>query len=130
MKNLAELVFAVTYLLCIYVALPVALLRGWLHWAKQPKLMTPFSVLSMIGFSLASCSALLAFGGILYAHAIGGFPFYDPRLMTLYRWGGRLSVAGIALSIIGCFRRNTLRWYAPICSTGVFIFWFGAAMTE
>jgi hypothetical protein len=84
----------------------------------------------MIGFFLATCSALLAFGGLLYAHAIGGFPFYDPRLMRLHRWGARLSLAGIVLGIIGCFRRNTLRWYAPICSVGVFIFWFGAAMGE
>lgn len=130
MKNPAESVFLVAYVLCIYVALPVAILSGWIHWAKQPKSLTPFSVLSMVGFFLATCSALLAIGGLLYAHAIGGFPFYDPRLMRLYRWGGRLSLAGIALGIIGCFRRNTLRWYAPICSVGVLIFWFGAAFAE
>jgi hypothetical membrane protein len=50
--------------------------------------------------------------------------------MRLYRWGDRLSLAGIALGIIGCFRRNTLRWYTPICSVGVFIFCFGAAIGE
>jgi hypothetical protein len=50
--------------------------------------------------------------------------------MRLYSWGGRLSLAGIVLGIIGYFRRNTLRWYAPICSVGVFIFWFGAAIGE
>jgi hypothetical membrane protein len=66
----------------------------------------------------------------LYAHAIVGFPFFDSRLMRLYRWGGQLSLAGIVLGIIGCFRRNTLRWYAPICAVGVFIFWFAAAMGE
>jgi hypothetical protein len=129
-KTLGESLFLVAYVLCIYVALPVAILGGWVHWAKQPKSLTPFSVLSMIGLFLATCSALLAFGGLLYAHAIGGFPFYDPRLMRLYRWGARLSLAGIVLGIIGCFRRNTLRWYAPICSVGVFIFWLGAAMGE
>ena len=32
---------------------------------------TLFSFLSMIGFFLATCSALFAFGGLLYAHAIG-----------------------------------------------------------
>jgi hypothetical protein len=41
-------------------------------------------------------------------------PFHD--LMRLYRWGGRLALAGIVMGIIGCFRRNTLRWYASICS--------------
>lgn len=118
------------YVLGTYIALPVAILGGWIHWAKQPKSLTLFSALSMIGFFLATCSALLAFGGLSYAHAIGGFPFYDPRLMRRYSWGGRLSLAGIVLGLISCFRRNTLRWYAPICSVGVFIFWFGAAIGE
>lgn len=81
----------------------------------------------MIGFFLATFSALLTIGGLLYAHAMGGFPFYDPRL---YRWGGRLSLAGFILDLIGCLRRNRVRWYAPICSACVFIFWFGAAMGE
>jgi len=129
-KSPLESVFLAAYVLCIYVALPVAVLGGWIHWAKQPKSLTLFSVLSMIGFFLATCSALLAFGGLSYAHAIGGFQFYDPRLMRLYRWGDRLALAGIVLGIIGCFRRNTLRWYTPICSVGVFIFWFGAAIGE
>jgi hypothetical protein len=129
-KSPLESVFLAAYVLCIYVALPVAILGGWIHWTKQPKSLTLFSTFSMIGFFLATCSALLAFGGLSYAHAIGGFQFYDPRLMRLYRWGGRLALAGIVLGIIGCFRRNTLRWYAPICSVGVFIFWFGAAIGE
>jgi hypothetical protein len=128
-KSPVESVFLVAYVLCIYVALPVAILGGWIRWAKQPKLLALLSVLSMIGFFLATCSALLAFCGLLYAHAVG-FQFYDPRLMRFYRWGGYLSLSGIVLGIIGCFRRNTLRWYAPICSVGVFIFWFGAAIGE
>jgi hypothetical protein len=49
--------------------------------------MTLFSVLSLIGFTLASASGLLAVSSVLYAHAIGGFPFYDPRLLRIYRWG-------------------------------------------
>jgi hypothetical protein len=72
-KSPVESVFLVAYVLCIYVALPVAVLGGWIHWAKQPKSLTLFSVLSMIGFFLATCSALFAFGGLLYAHAIGSF---------------------------------------------------------
>ena len=106
------------------------ILGGWIHWAKQPKSWMPFSVLSMSGFFLATCSALLAFGSLLYAHAIDGFPFYGALLMRIYHWGSWLSLAGFVLGIIGCFRRNTLRWYAPICSLGIFIFWFGAAMGE
>ena len=95
MKGPVEAVFLVVYVFCIYVALPFAILRGWIHWAERPKSLTPFSVLSLLGFLLATCSVLLAFGGLLYARAIAGFPYYDPRLMRLYRWGGLLSMAGI-----------------------------------
>lgn len=89
MKSVGESVFLMIYVLSVYVAVPVAIFGGWVHWAKLPKSLTP---LSMIGFFLATCSALLAVGGLFYAHAIGGFPFYDPHLMQLYRWGGRLSL--------------------------------------
>ena len=130
MKGGVESIFLVIYVLCIYLAVPVAIVGGWIRWTTQTKLLTPLALLSLFAFFLATCSALLAFGGLIYAHAIGGFPFYDPLLMRLYRWGGLLSLAGIVIGVIGCWRRSALRWYAPICAVGVFIFWFGAAMGE
>ncbi|MBV8050571.1 MAG: hypothetical protein JOZ80_05250 [Acidobacteriaceae bacterium] len=130
MRSPVQSVVLAIYVLCIYIALPIAILGGWVRWTKQPKSWTAFSVLSMIGFLLATFSALLAFASLLYAHAIGGFPFYNPRLVRFYHWGGRSSLAGIGPGMIGCFRRNTLRWYAPICAIGVFIFWFASAIAE
>jgi len=41
---------------------------------------------SLAGFSLGTASAVLAVGTTVYARAVGGFPFYDPSLMRIYRW--------------------------------------------
>ena len=57
MKNSVQLVFLVIYVLCIYVAVPVAVFGGWIRWAKLPKSLTPLSVFSLIGFVLATWSA-------------------------------------------------------------------------
>ncbi len=63
-------------------ALPLAILIGWLRWLKQRMARTVFAVLSLIVFTLATCSGLLALGSLIYAHAIGGFPYYDHRLFA------------------------------------------------
>jgi hypothetical protein len=113
-----------------YCAVPIAIVAGWIGWAKGERPRTVLSVLSLLGFTLATASALLAISSLVYAHATGGFPFYDRRLMRIYGWGLRLSAAGILLSIAGVARRSPLRYYAPACSIGTFVFWFVSAMGE
>jgi len=124
-----ESVLVVVYVVCV-VATPVLLVAGWLRWAKLRQRASLLSVFSVIGFTLATLSVLLYVSSILYAHAIGGFPYYDPLLMRIYRWGGRLSLSGLAFGIAGCWRPNPLRWYAPLASVAVFLFWCLAAMGE
>ena len=58
-----------------------------------------FPILSLIGFVLATASGLLALSSVVYAHVIGGFPYYDPRLLRIYAWGGVLSLSGIVFGI-------------------------------
>jgi hypothetical protein len=36
---------------------------------------------------------------MLYAHLIGGFPFWDPALLRIYRWGSLLSLAGLIFDL-------------------------------
>jgi hypothetical protein len=86
--------------------------------------------MSLVAFGLATCSGLLALSSIVYAHAIDGFPYYDPRLMRIYGWGGMLSLAGTVLGVVGCWRYNPLRWFAPLCAFGMFVFWAFAATSE
>jgi hypothetical protein len=77
-----------------------------------------------------TASGLLATSSVLYAHAIGGFPFYDPLLLRIYRWGALLSLSGTVFAFIGVWRPGPLRWHAPACAVGTLLFWFAAAMGE
>ena len=129
MKTVLEEIAVVAFVVAVYFVLPAAIVGGC-RWVRRRAPETRFSVVSLVGFSLATCSALLALVSLIYAPAIGGFPYYDPRLLRFYRWGGILSDAGLILGIIGCWRRHSLRWYAPLCALGVSVFWGAAAMGE
>jgi hypothetical protein len=96
-QSIAMVLFAVG----VYVGLPVLTIWGWVRWFSRTQQRTLPSILSLIGFALATASGLLAVSSVLYAHVIGGFPYYDPRLMRIYAWGGMLSLAGIVFGIAG-----------------------------
>jgi hypothetical protein len=130
MNTTAEEIILSVFALAVYIVLPAAIVAGWIRWVRHRAAETPISLLSLLAFGLATCSGLLALISITYAHAIGGFPYYDPRLLRFYKWGGMLSDAGVVLGIIGCWRRNPLRWYAPLCALGMSAFWGAAAMGE
>jgi len=129
-KHAAEQVLVMLFVLCINIVLPAAIIYGWIRWAKGKATVTIFARLSLVAFALATSSALLAFGALLYAHFVRSFPFHDPTLMQIYRWGFLSSLAGFVLGIVGCWRRSALRWYAPVSSLGVVAFWIAAAWGE
>jgi hypothetical protein len=110
-------------IIAAYIGVPVILGWGWLRWSRHPRERNPLAALSLAGFVFASASALLAAGGVLYAGAIGGFPFYDPRLMRIYSYGLLLSLGAFLLSIPGMWRRNLLRWHAPGLSLAMLVLW-------
>ena len=114
----------------IYVAVLLTTAWGWIRWAVSTYPRTSSSIMSLIGFALATASLVLAISSSIYAHEIHGFPFYDPLLMTIYRTGGFLSLVGIVFSAIGVRKENPLRWHAGICAVGTCLFWFGSAMGE
>jgi hypothetical protein len=104
-----------------------AIIWGWIRWIKQEKPRSLISYLAAVDFAFATASALLAVSAIIYANHIGGFPFYDPRLLRIYRWGAVLSLTGIAFAIGGVWKPGPLRWLAPACTVGTLLYWFGAA---
>ena len=117
-------------LLLFIVGAAVLLIQGWKKWATSPKRNDITSWCSLIGFGLATASLALAVYSLAYAYVIGGFPYYDPRLLRFYRWGGCLSFSGLVASIAGMWRTSTLRWYAPALATLMFLMWAAAAMAE
>ena len=130
MHKAVESVMVVLFAVGFYIGLPALMGWGWVRWfgRTQPRILP--SIPSLIGLTLATASGLLAVSSVLYAHAIGGFPFYDPRLLRIYRWGGLLSLSGIVFGIAGVWRPGPVRWHAPACSLGTLLFWFVSAMGE
>jgi hypothetical protein len=112
-----------------YLVTPIALIWGWTRWARQPKQKTVPAILSLLGFIFANASAILAVSSVAYAQA-HHFPYYDPSLLRIFRWGGLLSIAGILFGISGVLRPGPLRWHAPVCGLGMFAFWLVAAEGE
>ena len=112
----------------IYVALPILIIVGWVRWASRRQAGAAW--LSLTGFSLGTVSALLGVGATLYARFVGGFPFYDPALLKIYRLGILLSTAGLIFGIIGGRSSSPVRWYAPVAAAGTLLFWLAAATGE
>jgi len=112
------------------IVTPPLMVWGWVRWAtsKQPR--TVFSTLSFVGFSLATLSALLAISSVIYGQAIGGFQFYDPLLLKIYRWGALISLTAIICAIGGGWRPGPVRLHAPSCATATLFFWLLSAEAE
>jgi hypothetical protein len=90
-----------------YIVAPTLLICGWMRWVRLPKIRTFFSILSLVGFILATASATLALLTVAYAQ-VHHFPFYDPLLLRILRFGFLLSLAGVPFGTAGVWRRNLL----------------------
>jgi hypothetical protein len=106
-----------------YVIAPVSLIWGWIRWIRSAKLWTLPSGFSLVGFSLSTISGLLFIASLIDARIVGGFPFYDPRLMRMIRWGMVLSIAAFLFAVCGVWRRSPLRWFSLWGSIGAFSLW-------
>src|SRR5437762_7594044 len=84
-RHMSELVgksIALMFGALFFFVLPAIMIWGWARWGKR-KEERRASLFSCIGFALATSSGLLAIGSFLYSVAIGGFPFYDHRLLKI-----------------------------------------------
>jgi hypothetical protein len=92
---------------------------GWVSWRKfrlaRPEVKDYFSIAS---FSLASAVATAQIVTVIYAMAVGGFPFMDPTLLKIYRFCFFTGLISLICSLIACGReKSPLRWKALILST-------------
>lgn len=111
------------------VSVLVLTIWGWRRWTMRKQPRTVASDLSLIGFGVATLSALLAVFTYILA-SVRGFAFYDPLLLRIYKVGLLLALGGIVLGLSGVWRPGPLRWHAPLCSLAMFVFWFLAASSE
>ena len=124
-----SLVFGI-FVVLIYLFLPLAVVWGWVRWMKSKRTQGIISYFALTGFALATASILLAISAVLYARHIGGFPYYDPRLLRIYRWGSLLSLTGFTFAVVGLWKPSPLRWFAPVCTLGSLVYWIGMAAAE
>src|SRR6266849_1817214 len=109
-----------------FIAAPALLIWGWVRWTRQPQQRSIFPILSLAGFAFATASSLLAVSSVMYSVGICGFPYYDPRLLRIFRLGILLSLVGIALGIGGLWSPSSLRWHAPASAFRTLMFWIMA----
>jgi RHS repeat-associated protein len=95
MHKAIESVMVVLFAVGFYIGLPALMGWGWVRWFKRTQPRTLPSILSLIGFALATASGLLAVSSLLYAHMRGGFPYYDPLLMGIYAGKERDTESGL-----------------------------------
>jgi hypothetical protein len=107
----------------VFLSFPVLMIWGWLRWARRKDSITLFSILSLVGFVLATTSELIAISMVIYARTIGGFAYYDHTLMRIYAVGTLLSLAGLIFAIIGVWRPGSIRWHALGCAAGTLLYW-------
>ena len=115
----------------LFLGLPlVILIWAFWRWSRtSPRIVQPAwrSYIALAAIGLGAFSSLLWVILILWARAIGGFPFYDPMVLSFYRWGFLTGAAGFAISFAG---KGKLRW--PSCGLSILmaLLWMMAATTE
>jgi hypothetical protein len=97
---------------------------------KRPAPRTLPSALSLIALMLATVSAIVALATSIYAQTVGGFPYYDPLLLKIYRIGILLALGAVLISLGGVWRPNPIRWHALASGLAMILFWFASAMSE
>jgi len=103
---------------------------GWRGWTRhRPEQLSAGMKCSLAGFVLASISAALEIGSGTYAQ-FRSFPFEDPTLLSIYRWGFVLAFLGLVIGLFGVGKKTPLRWKAPTLSTVLLVLWIGQVMGE
>jgi len=115
-------------------ALPslITMLVGWTAWYEGPHQSGVLPKFSLIGMSLTTVTffGLCAFA--IYAEVWGVIlSVHYGLLVGIYKLLAPPCVLGLAFGLIGVWRPNPLRWYAPACALFTAGLWLvGAVMID
>jgi hypothetical protein len=105
------------FLLLLLLFGPIGLILGWVSFAlsysrQEWPCRKILPNLAVSALCLATASALLAF-------------FYNPRSYSpkTFEIGLSLSIIGLLVGIVGTYGTGSLRWYAPLSSVGIAVYW-------
>ena len=84
---------------------------------------SPTSLAPVLGFALASASAMLALWLGSYGFATGGFTLHNPLSLAGFRTGIILSVGATLFAIIAFTQKHRLRWLILLWSAAGLLFW-------
>ena len=101
---------------------PIMLTWGWIRWVLQREKRTVTAILSLIGFLLATASALIAVSFILVVAFFGVYNL-DPLWPSVFKIAAWLSLAGVVFGLGGMWRPSLLRWHSPVGAIGILAFW-------
>jgi len=113
-----------------FLLAPTMLIWGWARWTLQLHSRDNSTMLSFVGFLLATASAAVALSAVAYSLWVGGFQYYDPGLLRVFRLGLLLSLTAVGFSGLGAGRKNLLRWQALGSSLGTLMFWIMSVAGE
>jgi hypothetical protein len=113
-----------------YVLTPLLVIWSWIVFIRRSHLRDKRSWFSLAALVLTTSSGLLAIGTLFYARVAGGFAYYDPSLLRIFKIGLLLSLAALIGGLIGVAFRSPLRWQAAVAAFGMVIFWFLSASAE
>jgi hypothetical protein len=117
-------------LVSAYVLTPLCVIWSWIRFARYCHVGDKSSWPSIAALILTTGSGLLAVGSLVFSGATGGFAYYDPRLLRIFRIGLLLSSLALLAALIGVAFRSSLRWQVPLASIGMLVFWLLAAAGE
>ncbi len=90
------------FLLLLILALLTLASVACITLALRPRNATPIwrAIAGIASSGTGTASAILYYSTAVYARLIGGFPFYDPALLRIYRYGALSALLGVLLAVL------------------------------
>lgn len=108
--------------LSIFLGLPGLTILGWFRWYKQRDFKHLCSFVALLALIGSTLSGLLILVSVVYVQS-ASLTAYDIRWVRLLRIGLLSSASSVLLSLLGIWRRSSLRWLAPVCASGTLFVW-------